>query len=255
MTPVNPQTGSNAGHRFYRFIKKIFFGALILFVLSKAGTYIGMYSGWSTWGKFDTSVTKFDSVLLEEIATVSPMSLFNDLRSARTVPIIDTAARNAVDRHNQQRLQKILRREDPLGIPAQKFYPMHTNHTVTIWEKIKYWCSGFWYDDDKTANWFGRSVLFISLLVAIPLTWKSKSNHQTWASDLYVVNIVVALFYLTLFCLLFYVLMTLLLFIAGSIVALFTSVAAASGFVKYLVDELKSETLDHSKKKVVSLLD
>lgn len=246
------QDSKNEGNplRFWRFIKKIIIWSVILFVLEKVFEKVISYSGLDTWSKFEKSTNKLDSVLLNKMEKVSPISLFYDLRSARGISIIDTAASNAVDRYNFQIMQTILRGEHVSG-PMDKYYHPEY-HEVTIWEKIRDWGRGFWYNDNNTANWFGRIILFISLLVAIPLTETTKTNHQStyWVSDFYLLNILVALLYFTLFFFLLYYLMEFILFIAGSIVALFSTLAAAGGIASHFLKELKVETMAHLKKKI-----
>ena len=243
-----PQDPKNEGkrHSFLRFMKKIIIWSAILFVLEK----VVSYSGWDTWSKFEESANKFGTVLLNKVEKVSPIYLFHDLRSERGISIIDTAVRNAVDRYNSENMQRIFRHVD-VSIPMEKYYHPEY-HTVTIWEKIRDWGRAFWYNYDNTANWFGRIILFTALLVAIPLTRTTEQNRKLMplASNLYLLNILVALFYITIYFSLVYILMEIILVIAGSIVALFTTLVGTGGIVKLVAEELKFETTVHFKKKI-----
>jgi hypothetical protein len=245
MTTQDPKNEGKL-NRFWQFMKKIIIWSAFLFVLHKAISY----SGWDTWSKFEESTNKFDSVLLTKMQKLSPLSLLYDLRSDRDISIIDTAAKNAVDRYNSEKMKMLFQHQQ--GEMQEERYYRPEYHKVTIWEKIKDWGRGFWYNDNNTANWFGRIILFISLLLAIPLTRNAEQNRKStpWASNLYPVNIIVALLYLTLFFLLSYLFMKLILLIAGSLVALFSTLVAMGGIIGYIAEELKFEMMVHFKKKI-----
>jgi len=235
---------NNSRQHLWKFIKGIFIWAAILFFANK----LISYAGWDTWDKFQTSARDWDSVMLLKMKKLTPVSLFLDLRSQETTYPIDTTEKNSVDRYNYELRQKGLGSLTELEM-KKTYYPKV--HEVTVWEKVKNWCAGFWHDSDGSANWFGRIILCIALLAAISITssaGQSKSAH--WLNKWYLPNVLLAIFFITLFFMLLYFLIKFILVIAGPIVALFSGVGVAGGFFAYVLEELKFEMMVHVKKTV-----
>lgn len=244
MTAPVSDPKKNGRLHLWKFMKVILLWAAISYGIDK----VLDYAGWKTWSQFEVSAHNWDSVMLFKMKKLTPVSLFLDLRSQRTTYPIDSAEKNAVDRYNYDLQQKGAGALMELEM-KKTYYPKA--HDVTVWEKVKSWCVGFWYNEDGSANWFGRIILCIALIAALSLTraaGQSKSAH--WLSKWYLPNVLLAIFYITLFFMLLYFLITFILIVGGSIVALFSGVAAVGGITKYLVEEVKFEMTAHLKKKV-----
>jgi hypothetical protein len=244
MAAPDSATQNNARLHLWKFIKVIFIWAAVLYGVNK----LLNYAGWEKWDKFEVSARDLDSVMLLKMKKLTPVSLFLDLRSQRTTYPIDTAERNSVDSYNYGLRQKGV--GALMELEMQKtYYPKA--HEVTAWEKVKSWCVGFWYNEDGSANWFGRIILCIALLAAISLTGSAgQSKSANWLSKWYLPNVLLAIFSITLFFMLLYFIIKFILIVGGSIVALFSGVTIVGGFTKYLVEEVKFEMMVHLKKKV-----
>lgn len=228
----------------WKFIKGIFIWAAILYGIDK----VLDYTGWKTWNQFEVSAHDWDSVMLFKMKKLTPVSLFLDVRTQQTTYPMDTAEKNLVDRYNSDLLQKKVSGIRELEM-RKTYYPKA--HEVTLWEKVKSWCIGFWYNDDGSANWFGRIILCIALIVARSLTRDAgQSNSVHWLSKWYLPNVLLAIFTITLFFMLLYFLITLILIVGGSIMVLFSGVTLLGGLVKHLAEEVKFEMMVYLKKNV-----
>lgn len=244
MTAPDSDPKKNGRQHLWKFTKVVFIWAAILYGVHN----VLDYTGWKTWKDFEVSAHDWDSVMLFKMKKLTPVSLFIDIRSQRITYPIDSAKKNFVDRYNKDLRQKHLGGLMELEM-LKTYYPQA--HEVTMWEKVKGWCVGFWYNEDGSANWFGRIILCIALIAALSLTSAAgQSTSAHWLSKWYLPNVLLAIFYITLFFMLLYFLITFILIVGGSIVALFTGVTYMGGFTKYLVEEVKFEMMVKLKKKV-----
>ncbi|PZR27087.1 MAG: hypothetical protein DI535_11775 [Citrobacter freundii] len=222
--------------RLLKWLKKILIWSLILYALNWSAKKLG----WEKWEDFDQSARKITDVMLDKSVAISPMVLVKNLQSKQMVAVKDDSYQ-----------------APPSGSADNWFSRLQLFNTPTkyrelsFWEKIKIWAGSFWFNQDGSANWFGRVTLALALLLAVQFTWDTPLGKRitgSYISDLYLVNIFSALLTISFLSLLFYFLVHLFLWVAGAIVALFASVAAGGGFLKFVLDEVKSDVVDESKK-------
>lgn len=208
--------------------------SLILYVFNWSAKKLG----WETWEDFDHSARRLTGVMLDKTAPLSPLVLVRNLQTKQLVEDESYVAPQPDPGANWfSRLQTF-------NTPARY-------RELSFWEKIKIWAGSFWFEKDGSASWFGRVMLMLALLLAAQFTWDTwlgKRITGNYISDLYLLNIFSALLALSMFCLLFYLLVHVLLWIGGAVVALFASLAAGGGFFRYVLDEMKSDLVDESKK-------
>lgn len=236
-TPTPPSPSPKTPfQRLLKWLKKILIWSLLLYVLNWSAKKLG----WEKWEDFDHSARKITDVMLYKSVTISPMVLVKNLQSKQMVAVKDDSYQGPQ-----------AGAEDNWFSRLQLFNTPTKYRELSFWEKIKIWAGSFWFEQDGSANWFGRVTLALALLLAVQFTWDTPLGKRitgNYISDLYLVNIFSALLMISFLSLLFYFLVHVILWIGGAIVALFASVTAGGGFLKYVLEEVKSDVVDESKK-------
>lgn len=235
-TTPSPPAPKTPLRRFLQWLKKILIWSLILYILNWSAKKLG----WETWEDFDHSARKITDVMMYKTAAISPLVLVKNLQTKQLVEVEERSYKPP----ELNTMNNWYSRLQLFNTPARY-------RELSFWEKIKIWAGSFWFEKDGSANWFGRVTLLLALLLAVQFTWDTwlgKRITGSYISDLYLVNIFSALLAISFFGLLFYFLVHVFLWIGGAIVALFASVAAGGGFLKFVLDEVKSDVVDESKK-------
>jgi len=227
--PTNKEK-SNRGNRLVRVLKKAVIWGAIAWVLNFALEK----SGWEGWPKFSDKVDSFTGSMLSGAYRLSPINLWNSITGKTYV-----AKRN----------------EDNYFYPAT-----YEEKKTSLSEKFTNMLGYYWYNDEGDAFWFGRLIFIIAIIAGIGLAYEEyqSSNKSGSAALLFVVNIVLKFFIfllsLGIIALGLYLVIKLLLLIVGGIVALVTTLKAAGGMISFIIDEIKSEAAESSKKSISGFL-
>jgi hypothetical protein len=238
-----PTSKPSPSRRLFLFFRKILLWSLLLWGLNFLFTKIG----WDSWEKFADSSTRVVNGLAGRAFMLSPLVLWSEIKQEKFVQIPDPDA-VTVPAHTI-RVRSPYSWQDSVDQKVPAYHPRIT-HKVTIKEKVFAWARGFWYKPDGSPHWFGRILLGITIILA----FASKNSPGSQDTTPWPMRFLMILVMLPIGLFLLYLLLKLLVFLVGAIVALFSSIMALGGFARYVVEELRSEAADESKKTVLSVV-
>lgn len=238
-----PTSKPSPAKRLFLFFRKILLWSLVLWGLNLLFTRIG----WDSWEKFADSSTNLVNGFAARAMMLSPVMLWAEIKQEKVVQIPDPDA-VTVPAHTA-RVRSPYSWQDSIDQWVPAYHPT-IRHKVTIKEKVFAWARGFWYKPDGSAHWFGRILLGIAVILSfLDKTPAGGGNETPW-----LLRVLLMLVMIPIGLLLLYLLLKLLVFLVGAIVALFSSVMALGGFARYVVEELRSEAADASKKTVLAVM-
>lgn len=218
-------------NKWLRLGRNILVGAIITWGIN----FILLKTGWDSWESFSKQADNFAESMLSGASRLTPMSLWKSIQSDQRSYILEKSG-------------------DP-------YFPVYKETgKLTIKDKVINWLGYYWYKEESKPFWFGRIILIIVALASIMLAVEDYNSSKKKISSLifFPVNLVIKFFILllslSLLALFLYFIIKILLFIAGGIVAIFSMLAACGGIVKIIVDEIRNEASDSSKKSLAAYM-
>jgi hypothetical protein len=208
--------------------RKILIGALITYVIN----FVLLKTGWDSWETFSGQADEFAESMMVGSARLSPMNLWKSVTVKQHTYTVDNTS---------PYLPKYIKTGE-----------------ISFGDKIVVWLSYYWYDKDGDAFWVGRIILILAIIFAFGVASEEYKSARDKGSALlsFPFNVILKFFVFLLsigiFAILLYFVIKLLLAIVGGLVVIFTSLAAGGGILKLVVDEIKSEAADSSKKTIAS---